>query len=208
MELKGSYGEWWERLKNSKEWNLLRSSKMWKLILVLAGGLFLLIYSSNWVSPNPESSPVSNDQAGEELAVEEGLSKVEKDLEGRLERALSSVSGAGDVQVTVTMAAGPEHLYATNLSEQTKTTEEVDKSGGNRTITEINEEGNLVLLSAVSGGQEEPVLIKEISPEIAGVLVLSEGARDPALREELVQAVIIVLDIPAHKVTVLPKESR
>lgn len=208
MESKGSFGQWWERLKNSKEWNLARSPNIWKLVFVLAGGLFLLIYSNNWVSPNLESSPVSHDQVGEEMTVEEGLSKVEKDLESRLEGALSSVSGAGGVQVTVTMAAGPEHLYATNLSEQTKTTEEEDKSGGNRTITEVNEEGNLVLLGAVSGGQEEPVLIKEISPEIAGVLVLSEGARDPALREELVRAVVTVLDIPAHKVTVLPKESR
>ncbi|MDD2555506.1 MAG: hypothetical protein PHX16_04880 [Syntrophaceticus sp.] len=208
MEPKGNFGQWCERFKNSKEWNLVRSPNIWKLVLLLAGGIFLLIYGSSWVSPKQEPSPAAHEQTVEEMAVEDGLSKVEKGIENRLEGALSSVYGAGEVQVTVTMAAGPEYLYATNLSKQTKTTEEEDKSGGNRITTEVNEEGNLALLSAVSGGQEEPVLIKEISPEIAGVLVLSEGARDPALREELVQAVITVLDIPAHKVTVLPKESR
>lgn len=63
-----------------------------------------------------------------------------------------------------------------------------------------------MLLQTVSGGKEEPVLIRAKRPEIAGVLVLAEGARDPGLREELVQAVITVLAVPAHKVTVLSKE--
>jgi stage III sporulation protein AG len=178
---------------------------MWKLILILAGGLFLLIYAGSWVSPKEKSSISPGYQAAEKKG-EEGLSTAEKELERRLEGVLSSIAGSGDVQVTITMAAGPEYLYAKNLSEQTRTVEEKDQSGGNRTTTEANEEENLVLLQTVSGGKEEPVLIRAKRPEIAGVLVLAEGARDPGLREELVQAVITVLAVPAHKVTVLSKE--
>jgi stage III sporulation protein AG len=204
-EPKGIIEQWWERLKNNKEWNLARSPGMWKLILILAGGLFLLIYAGSWVSPKEKSSISPGYQAAEKKG-EEGLSTAEKELERRLEGVLSSIAGSGDVQVTVTMAAGPEYLYAKNLSEQTRTVEEKDQSGGNRTTTEANEEENLVLLQTVSGGKEEPVLIRAKRPEIAGVLVLAEGARDPGLREELVQAVITVLAVPAHKVTVLSKE--
>lgn len=207
-ESKGIIEQWRERLKNKKEWHLARSPGMWKLMIVLAGGLFLLIYTSSWISPKPHSTSTSDYQAAEQSGEDrdDGLGKAEKDLERRLEGVLSSVSGSGDVQVTITMAAGPEYLYAKNLSEQTRTVEEKDKSGGNRTTTEVNEEGDLVLVRSVSGGQEEPVLIRATRPEIAGVLVLAEGARDPGLREELVQAVVTVLAIPAHKVTVLPKE--
>lgn len=207
-ESKGIIEQWWERVKNKKEWHLARSPGMWKLMIVLAGGLFLLIYTSSWISPKLHSTTTSDYQAAEQSGEDrdDGLGKAEKDLERRLEGVLSSVSGSGDVQVTITMAAGPEYLYAKNLSEQTRTVEEKDKSGGNRTTTEVNEEGNLVLVRTVSGGQEEPVLIRATRPEIAGVLVLAEGARDPGLREELVQAVVTVLAIPAHKVTVLPKE--
>jgi stage III sporulation protein AG len=204
-ESKGVIEQWWERLKNKKEWNLARSPGMWKLILILAGGLFLLIYAGSWVSPKEGSPPSTGYQAAENKS-EESLSTAEKELERRLEGVLSSIAGSGDVQVTITMAAGPEYLYAKNLSEQTRTVEEKDQSGGNRTTTEANEEENLVLLQTVSGGKEEPVLIRAKSPEIAGVLVLAEGARDPGLREELVQAVITVLAVPAHKVTVLSKE--
>lgn len=208
MQSKEIIEQWWERVKNRKEWHLTRSPGIWKLLVVLVGGLFLLLYTSSWVSPKPQSSPASGYQAAENKSGEESLSKAEKDLERRLEGVLCSVSGSGEVQVTITMAAGPEYLYAKNLSEQTRTIEEKDKSGGNRTTTEANEEGNLVLVRTVSGGKEEPVLIRATRPEIAGVLVLAEGASDPGLREELVQAVITVLDIPAHKVTVLPKEGR
>ncbi|HHY30376.1 MAG TPA: hypothetical protein GX520_06780 [Syntrophaceticus sp.] len=204
-EPKGIIEQWWERLKNNKEWNLARSPGMWKLILILAGGLFLLIYAGSWVSPKEKSSISPGYQAAEKKG-EECLSTAEKELERRLEGVLSSIAGSGDVQVTITMAAGPEYLYAKNLSEQTRTVEEKDQSGGNRTTTEANEEENLVLLQTVSGGKEEPVLIRAKRPEIAGVLVLAEGARDPGLREELVQAVITVLAVPAHKVTVLSKE--
>jgi len=190
---------------------LFRSPVMWKLVLVLAGGVFMMVYAGNWLSPQtqPVSSNVDQDGEQEAEAKSEGddsISAAEKELEGRLEKVLSSVAGCGDVQATVTMAAGPEYQYAKNLSEQTKTIEENDQSGGKRTTTEANEEGDLALVRAVTGGKEEPVLIMAKRPEIAGVLVLAEGAGDPGLREELVRAVVTVLAVPAHKVTVLPKE--
>jgi stage III sporulation protein AG len=141
-ESKGVIEQWWERLKNKKEWNLARSPGMWKLILILAGGLFLLIYAGSWVSPKEGSPPSTGYQAAENKS-EESLSTAEKELERRLEGVLSSIAGSGDVQVTITMAAGPEYLYAKNLSEQTRTVEEKDQSGGNRTTTEANEEENL-----------------------------------------------------------------
>ncbi|KUK36352.1 hypothetical protein [Thermacetogenium phaeum] len=201
---------WWDTAKNRKEWYLLRSPQMLRLLIVLIGGIFILVCAGNLVSP---SETVSGEGAGGETEVAApegtaGLAAAERDLERRLEAILSSVAGSGAVQVTVTMAAGPEHIYAKNLSKQNRTTEERDQAGGNRITTEVNEDGNLVLVQSVSGGKEEPVLIRTTRPEIAGVLVLAEGADNPALREELSRAVETVLAIPPHKVTVLPKEGR
>jgi hypothetical protein len=81
-EPKGIIEQWWERLKNNKEWNLARSPGMWKLILILAGGLFLLIYAGSWVSPKEKSSISPGYQAAEKKG-EEGLSTAEKELERR-----------------------------------------------------------------------------------------------------------------------------
>ncbi len=204
-EPKGIFEQWREKLNDKKEWSILRSPTMLKLIVILVGGLFLLISAGSWISSQEVSSAIEGEQSIEQKG-DEGLCIAEKDLERRLEGILGSISGAGVVQVTVTMATGPEYLYAVNLSEQTRTIEEKDKSGGNRMTTEANGDENLVLVKSVSGGMEEPVLIRTKSPEIAGVLVLAQGAKDPGLREELVQAVVTLLAIPAHKVTVLSGE--
>jgi stage III sporulation protein AG len=68
----------------------------------------------------------------------------------------------------------------------------------------VNEQDNLVLLQSASGANE-PVVIREVHPEIAGVLVLAGGASNPVLRERLIQAVETVLDVPSYRVMVLPK---
>lgn len=196
-------------VKNIMESTFFRSSRMRQLLMILAGGVLILICAGNWVSPPPDTLSQSAPVAAAENAADPtgSLAAAESDLERRLEVILSSIAGCGEVQVTVTMAAGPEHTYAQNVAKQNRTTEERDQSGGNRLTTELNEDGNLVLLRAVSGGKEEPVLIRSTRPEIAGVLVLAEGAKNPSLREELMRAVETVLAVPAHKVTVLPKES-
>jgi stage III sporulation protein AG len=197
-------------VNNIVESILLRSPKIWRILLVLVGGILILICAGSWVSPRPDALSQNNSiMAAESGNNTEGggtLAAAESDLERRLEAILGSIAGCGEVQVTVTMAAGPEYVYAQNISKQSRTTEEQDQSGGNRLTTEVNEDGNLVLLRAVSGGKEEPVLIKSTRPEIAGVLVLAEGAQNPSLREGLMRAVATVLAVPAHKITVLPKE--
>lgn len=193
-------------VKNVMESILLRSPRSRRLLVILAGGILFLICAGSWSSDTLFQNTPATAENG--IVAEGDLAAAESDLERRLEAILSAIAGCGEVQVTVTMAAGPEHIYAQNISKQNRTTEEQDQSGGNRLTTEVNEDGNLVLLRPVSGGKEEPVLIRSTRPEIAGVLVLAEGAKNPSLREELMRAVETVLAVPAHKVTVLPKESR
>lgn len=182
---------------------------MWQLLLVFGVGLLLLVVSGSWFSPrnSPQASePVSSVKS---LPVaSDDLTPVEKELEERLAAILSAVDGAGSVRVTVTLKAGVEHVYAQNINKQDRTIQEKDQGGGNRTTNELNEQDNLVLLQAANGGKDEPVVVKERHPEIAGVLVLAEGVNDPRLREKLMQAVETVLDIPSYRVMVLPKGRR
>ena len=180
---------------------------MWQLLLVFGFGLLLLFFSSSWFAPH--SSPPASEPAPsvkEQPAAGDDLTPVEEQLESRLEAALSAVDGAGSVQVTVTLKSGVENVYAQNVNKQDQTIQEKDQSGGgNSTTNEVNEQDNLVLLQSANGGSDTPVVVKELSPEIAGVLVLAEGANNPGLREKLVQAVETVLDIPSYRVMVLPK---
>lgn len=205
-ELKGILDKWWRNLGEGKGFFPGRVSNLWRLLVLLGGGVALLIVAGSLI--NPAASTTSPPApAKEEVQRDDSLTAAEKELESRLEKVLGSVAGAGSVQVTVTLSSGQENVFAQNINKQNRIIEEKDQAGGNRKTTEVNEQGSLVFAETLNGGKDDPVLIKAKRPEVAGVLVLAEGAKDPELREKLAQAVETLLDIPPHKVTVLAKES-
>ncbi len=195
--------------KMTERFPFLRTPQMWQLLLIFGAGVLLLLFTSSWFTPRSSSpageSPVSP-QAQPAATASDDLTAAENELEERLAVALSQVDGAGSVQVTVTLKAGTEHVYAQNITKQNQTVQERDQSGGNQTTNDTNETDSLVLLQPANGGETEPVVVKDLSPEIAGVLVLADGARDPELRLKLIQAVQTMLDVPMYRVMVLPKE--
>lgn len=211
-EVKNASDKWWKNMFNEKALSLARISNLWWLLLILGGGVVLLVMSSFMsISGSTPLDTASRGDATREVGSEEtqkgyALADIERELEDRLERILGAVEGAGSVEVTVTLASGEESVFAQNLNRQNRVIEEKDQSGGNRKTTELSEQGSLVFAEAPSGGRETPVVIKRKRPEIAGVLVLAEGAKDPELRERLARAVETLLDIPPYKVTVLVKK--
>jgi len=115
---------------------------------------------------------------------------------------LSQVAGAGRVAVRVTLASGPQQVLASDNTVRASRTEETDNQGGTRTITQEDDSQATVVLGY--GGAEQVVVLQLCRPEVAGVLVVADGAVDPAVRERLAAAVQVFLGIPAHKVLVLP----
>ncbi len=151
-------------------------------------------------------SPGGGSNGTETLATE--ITDLENLLARRLEDALAQISGAGETRVTVNLASTTEKDYAVNTSTNKKDTLERDQKGANRTITEINEDGQIVLVRETQGSKETPVVVKELKPEVKGVIVVSEGAADPEIKASLMMAVQVYLDVPLYKVVVLPMESR
>jgi stage III sporulation protein AG len=200
----GSLKEMWHDLV--KRYPFLRGPQMWQLLLAFGIGLLLLVFSGSWFTPRSSPPASQAPSVTEQSAAGDDLTPVEEQLESRLTSALSAVDGAGSVQVTVTFKSGAENVYAQNVNKQDQTIQQKDQSGGNSTTNEVNEQDNLVLLQSANDGSSTPVVVKELHPEIAGVLVLAEGANNPALKEKLVQAVETVLDIPPYRVMVLQKE--
>lgn len=137
-----------------------------------------------------------------------GITAMENILATRLESVLSQIQGVGEVKVTVNLASTPEKNFAVNTNTGNKNTRENDQKGGNRTITEINEQDQMVLVRESQGSKEEPVVVTEKKPEVKGVVVVAEGAKDAEVKANVMKATQVYLDIPLYKVIVLPKESR
>ena len=48
-----------------------------------------------------------------------------------------------------------------------------------------------------------PYIVKELEPEIAGVLVIAEGGNNEVIKSDVIAAVQVLFDVPAHKIKVM-----
>ena len=121
-------------------------------------------------------------------------------LENKLENILSSIKGVGKVNVMVSYTNSTEKVPLYDTKETTTITEETDNQGGERKTEEINREYTIVY---EEGGSSKTAIVKQsIMPEIIGVIVTAEGAENNLVKENIINAVVAVTNIPSHKVQV------
>lgn len=124
------------------------------------------------------------------------------EIEKQLSSILSKISGAGKVSVMITYKSGKELVTQKDNSRVDKITDEKDTNGGTRVINESSIDDKTVMVNQ-QGGSSQPIVVKEINPEIKGVIVVAEGARNSKVKLKISEAVQTVLDVPAYRVTVL-----
>ncbi|AEM78661.1 stage III sporulation protein AG [Thermoanaerobacter wiegelii] len=170
------------------------------LTVIFLIGLILLIGASALSKPRPSNNNDNKELvlAQKESSSEDYAQKLEKDLKN----ILSKIEGVGNVEVLITLNSDEEVVAAMDIVESSTTTNEKDSSGGIRETIQT-ESNNRVVTSQDTSGQNAPIVLKRIMPEIRGVIVVADGAKDPRLRYELSSAVQTALGIPAYKVKVI-----
>ena len=122
-----------------------------------------------------------------------GPAKTQATLESRLEDILSTVRGAGKVRVLVTYSTAGERVAATVSTLD----ESVSETSGGPTATRSEQSREMRQPATVSSdGGQSPIILVEKEPEIRGVIVVAEGAADPAVRLSLQRAVQAVTGAP------------
>jgi len=116
-------------------------------------------------------------------------------LEQRLENILSSVRGAGRVQVAVQYSESASTVYL--MESETQQSHSADGESQSQSAEET-------LTVGMVG--ETPVRVKEQLPKIQGVVVVAEGAADAVVKERLFQAVKSLLGIEAGQIAILEGE--
>lgn len=85
---------------------------------------------------------------------------------------LRGVSGVGEVDVMIVLKSSVEKvIQVDNSSSKSVTTEK--GSGTDRSVETMDQEHNTVLTGSGSG--QEPVVAKEVYPEIAGIIISASG---------------------------------
>lgn len=182
---------------------LLRDNKklVENLTIIFLIGLILLIGASAFSKSHP-----SNNNSNKELVLsnqkESSSENYAQKLEKDLKNILSKIEGVGNIEVLITLNSDEEVVAAMDIVESSTTTNEKDSSGGTRETIQ-KESNNRIVASQDTSGQNAPIVLKRIMPEIRGVVVVADGAKDPRLRYELSSAVQTALGIPAYKVKVI-----
>ncbi len=164
------------------------------VIIILAGGFFTRSSDTEDTFGN-KSGNSSSGSSGVASLTETGYNgqEVVSDIEKRLSELLSNVQGAGVVSVMVYADTSSEVVPAYNNQQETR---EDATNGG--TSSQLSENKELAL-----SGDDTPVVLKVIIPQIRGVVVVAEGADDLLVKEQLNNAVCTLLGIPEHRVQIL-----
>jgi len=112
--------------------------------------------------------------------------------EEKLEKILSQIDGVGEASVMITYFASSEKSLA--YEKKTDRRGETSQGYGGESSDEK---------AVLSDG--EPVIVREIYPEVKGVVVIAEGAEIPSVKQAICEAVSTSLGTGMHRICVLPK---
>ncbi len=157
--------------------------------LILLGAAIFFIGSANG---GQKAETSANAQA-------EKTARTAEETESRLEEVLSSIRGAGKVQVMITYDTGKELVPAMSTDTQAGTTETTGSDA--HSITQNNTESSQPATISGSGGSET-IILTEIQPKVRGVIVIAEGAADISVKLRLQNAVQTVLGVKADQIEV------
>lgn len=175
-----------------------KDTKLPVLLLIIIAAVAVVMVTGSWGT----FSPVTQVQPAKTVESTE-LAKAEQEYETKITNALRKIEGVGEVTVAVTVASGPRSEFGVNKNQSKNTQEETPTTGGKRVQTQINDNTQMVLAGAQANGNQ-PVKLVEFSPQISGVLVIAEGAKDPYIKERVQNSVKTLLGIPANKIVVEP----
>ena len=104
----------------------------------------------------------------------DSITELKNSMEEDIESSLKLIKGVGNVKVTIAIDTSIEKVYEKEVNDNKTLTEETDSEGGIRKIDQSNITNKATVVSS-SSGYEEPLIIKEISPTINGIVVIAEG---------------------------------
>lgn len=174
------------------------------LIVLLMGILLVVIAIPVDGERKKESSDKENLQENEREAVREEQDTYERRLEERLKEALQKVEGVGEVEVMITLKSSSEKIVEKDEPSSSQVVEEADAGGGTRKTTEASRSESTVYRE--ESGERIPYVVKELEPEVEGVIVIAQGGGNALVKQNILEAVQALFSVEAHKIKIMKME--
>ncbi|WP_010093203.1 stage III sporulation protein AG [Ornithinibacillus scapharcae] len=196
-----------EKLNGSKKTGYVIIVGLVALVVIIVGNIFTTSSQQDTGQEIPrmdlESESQTEEVSSHESSVTSDVGELEENYKKQLEIMLEKIDGVSEVEVMVNLDSTNVKVYEKNLIKGQQHTEENDQNGGTRQIEETTEETQTVLVR--QGDQETPILIETKKPRVRGVFVVANGVEKATVKQWVVEAISRVLDVPTHRVSVMPK---
>ena len=204
--LKESIKKFKESISKQKEQNNKKNIENLVVFLIL---LIITIIAINtiWGGKKEETKQEDTNTSYKKLAeninnsIDSNNSQLnEYNLEENLEDILSKIAGVGKVKVLVTYSETSEVVAMYNEKNTSNNTEETDTNGGVRKIEQTDTDKEIIYEE--KNGQKTPITQKVIMPKIEGAIITAEGASDPIIKTNIIQAVSAATGISTYRIQV------
>ncbi|MCI8523735.1 MAG: stage III sporulation protein AG [Lachnospiraceae bacterium] len=180
------------------------------LIVILMGVLLCVI--SLPVEKSETKSDISDNTGAKISELKQPSTDVQsadyvREWEEKLEKSLLYIEGAGQVKVLITLQESEQRVLARDGTESISETTEEDAAGGSRRVTE-NRIEKKTIYTVDERGQDVPYVIKTITPSVKGVVVIAQGADQPEVRQNIIEAIQVLFDIDMNKITIVKMKNK
>ena len=175
-----------EEKHKGKALALLRAAGEYKaVLLVIAAGVICLLWPSGGGGEKEADFTAKASSADQELQQLEAI-------QTEMEEILGHIQGVGQLQLMLTVDRGREQVLAgdTTLAYSGPTASPEDYSRSSETVV-------------LSGDGGSVVVTQEVWPKFRGALVVCQGAEDPAVQLEVIEAVAALTGLGSDKISVV-----
>ena len=177
------------------------SSKNKANIIILIGflGIFLIAFSSfRHKFKNAKNSAKTTSSIKSASSIEEYTNI----LESKIKKMVSQIEGAGSCDVTITMERGVENVYA---NSEKKTQNHGENLSGKPSIQD-NVQRDVVVID--DSGGKHALMVTQKEPIVKGIVIVCEGANNPAVAKQIHDAASKALATPANRISVVKGSSK
>lgn len=182
-----------------------------RLVMLLMAGIFLVLLSIPNLPSSDKKSKEPSVSSNKLMGQTSGTANDETelyvtDLEDQLKTLLMKVEGIGPVEVMITLKGSKEVVVLKDRPYTKESVNEVDGEGGSRNSNKTEQSDTTVMVEG-SDGVKRPYALKEIEPEVEGILVIAQGGDKAVIQSEIIEAVQVLFGVPPHKVKVMKMKS-
>ena len=180
--------------KNKKIREFLLNDKFRKIIIFVGVLGIALIFISGFFKTGVTKKTKKNSQNS-------STKEYVFQLESSLKEMVSSIKGAGNTKVLVTLENTEETVYATEEKKNKEATE--DKTDGQLSKKRESDDCEKKYITIKDAdGTERALSVTQIQPTVKGVVVVCDGGDVPDVQQRITEAIKTALNITSKRVYV------